>query len=217
MVEQGPSSDKTIFNLDGTDNLAPGSGRDANYGVPAMGSNGSNILVLKLDSDGKSISVVQGQFVDGVPTEITTDGEAASLRLDPFKKLYIFGSNEAEGAIDINDIASDIMATEQPGAQTTLTAPGDGTPVNVELYHLHTWQVVVAAINASVDIKINGSLDGTNYGNTAASATQFTANGTYFICVSDTAEKKFKYLRPEFDAEGGGTDATVTFTYMGGN
>jgi len=213
MVEQGPSSDKTIFNLDGTDNLAPGSGRDANYGVPAMGSNGTKILVLKLDSDGKSISVVQGQFVDGVPTEITTDGEAASLLINAFRELIIAGYNRAEGAIDINDIDPAIEDTLQPGAQTTLTAPGDGTPVNVETYHYHIWQVVVAAINTSVDVKINGSIDGTNYGNTAASATQYTANDTYFIELVG----KYKYLKPEFDAEAGGTDATITFTYMGGN
>jgi hypothetical protein len=211
-----PSVEKALFNLGGSDTLAEGSGREANYGIPAMGSDGTNIVVMKMDADGKSVSIIQGQFVDGVPTEITTDGETASLLINAFRELIIAGYNRSENALDINDIASAIIETLQPGAQTTLTAPGDGTPVGVEDYHYHTWQVVIAAIDATVDVRIAGSLDGTNYGNTAASDTQYTANGTYFIKVAENVGEKYKYLKPVFVAESG-SNVTVTFTYMGGN
>jgi hypothetical protein len=214
MVEQGPSLDKAIFNADGTDTLAPGAGRDANYGIPAMGSDGTNIIITKMDADGKSISIMQGQFVDGVPTEITTDGEAASLLINAFRELIIAGYNRAEGAIDINNIAPALLTRMKQTGLTQLTAPAQTTDkFNIELRGIFGFSFTVASIGTNIVVQLKGSIDRTNYGvlpldNTAVPSASITtnqmtitANGTYLIYSS--APVVDAYL--EFVSESGGT------------
>jgi hypothetical protein len=95
---------------------------------------------------------------------------------------------------------------------STLTAPGNGNTIQVAENDLFTTRdytliTVVASINTSVDVRLDGSIDGTNFAPIIAQ-TQYTANGNYVLSVTG---RPVKYIRPVFVAEAGGTAATVTF------
>jgi hypothetical protein len=93
----------------------------------------------------------------------------------------------------------------------TLTAPG--TTEDVEVYTInylstrnYTLIATVANINTKVVVRLDGSVDGTNFG--AMISNTITENGTYAYNVSGFPMKK---IRANFFYEEGGTSATVTF------
>jgi hypothetical protein len=93
----------------------------------------------------------------------------------------------------------------------TLTTPG--TTEAVEVYTInylstrnYTLIATVANINTSVVVRLDGSVDGTNFG--AMISNTVTENGTYAYNVSGFPMKQ---IRANFFHETGGTDATVTF------
>jgi hypothetical protein len=95
---------------------------------------------------------------------------------------------------------------------TALTAPGNGNTIQVAENNLfstsnYTLITIVASINTSVNVSLEGSIDGTSFAPIIAS-TQYTANGTYSLSVSG---RPVKFIRPVFVSEAGGTAATVTF------
>jgi len=89
----------------------------------------------------------------------------------------------------------------------TLTAPAAGGSIDVHVYAPSTYSLVttVASIATNVVVELQGSIDNTNW-TTIATAT-ITTNGT----SHQTGTGAFKYVRPNFISETGGTDATVTF------
>lgn len=95
---------------------------------------------------------------------------------------------------------------------TALTAPGNGATVQVAQNDLfstsnYTLITIVATIDTSVDVRLDGSIDGVNFAPIIAN-TQYTANGVFSLGVSG---KPVKFVRPVFVSEAGGTSATVTF------
>ena len=62
---------------------------------------------------------------------------------------------------------------------TQLTAVGNTEAITVKGNINHTFQVVVANKNTSVDYNVQGSLDGTNFFDLSSSDVQQTADGTY--------------------------------------
>jgi len=136
------------------------------------------------------------------------------LKKDPFHRVVSSSNDAAQGVDQVMDLTTLSGVPFTPAAQTTLTAPGNGTPVNVLGYHNITVQVVVVLNTCTnVVIKVEGSLDGTNYGNVEGSMppvnTTIEADGTYFLTIPNTM---FKYIRPVFVSEATDTDSTVTFT-----
>ncbi len=94
-----------------------------------------------------------------------------------------------------------------------LSAPGLGTTVEVGVNDLcsttaYTLIVTVATINTNVVVRLEGSIDGTNYAPIIADQT-ITANGTSVFSVGD---RPVKHIRPRFVSESGGTAAVVTFS-----
>jgi|TARA_R100001015_G_C4545235_1_gene108345 hypothetical protein len=94
-----------------------------------------------------------------------------------------------------------------------LTAPATGTALEVAVNNLfstknYTFMVTVASINTNVIVRLEGSLDGTNYATLLANRT-ISANGSTF---ENVVNKPFKWLRPVFVSEAGGTAATVTLS-----
>ena len=94
-----------------------------------------------------------------------------------------------------------------------LTAPGLGTTVEVGVNDLcsttaYTLIVTVVTINTNVVVRLEGSIDGTNYAPIIADQT-ITANGTSVFSVGD---RPVKHIRPRFVSESGGTAAVVTFS-----
>lgn len=93
-----------------------------------------------------------------------------------------------------------------------LTAPGNGNLVQVAENDLlsttdYTLITIVASIDTTVNVRLDGSIDGTNFAPIIAD-TQYNANGTFALSVSG---RPVKFVRPVFTAEAGGTAAVVTF------
>jgi len=100
-------------------------------------------------------------------------------------------------------------------AQTTfvqLTAPGNTVAVSGSAINKHVFQITLAAKNTSVDVNIEGSIDGTNWFKIKSSDIQYTANGTYYIEAHDL---QVTFIRFDFVSEVGGTAATLDVIYLG--
>ena len=97
--------------------------------------------------------------------------------------------------------------------ESTLAAPAAGTALQVAVNNLfsttdYTLIVTVASVNTNVIVRLEGSIDGTNYAPIIANQT-ITANGTTAYNVSG---RPVKWLRTNWVSEAGGTAATVTFS-----
>lgn len=93
-----------------------------------------------------------------------------------------------------------------------LTAPGSGNLLQVAVNDLfrtsdYTLIATVASINTNVIVRLDGSIDGTNFAPVIADQT-ISANGSFIYSVSG---RPVKWIRPSFVSESGGTAAVVTF------
>ena len=98
--------------------------------------------------------------------------------------------------------------------ESTLTAPGSGTALQVSQNNFfatkdYTLLVTVTDKNTNVIVRLDGSIDGTNYAPIIAEQT-ITANGSYSYSVSG---RPVKFIKPVFVSESGGDNsATVKFS-----
>ena len=94
-----------------------------------------------------------------------------------------------------------------------LTAPGAGSAIQTGLNVNHTFAAVVSSINTNVVLRIEGTLDGTNWFNLSDTNadTTITANGTYGFMATGMLYK----IRGNFVSESGGSAAIVEFSYLG--
>ena len=93
-----------------------------------------------------------------------------------------------------------------------LTAPGDGPSYAVDQPNRHApknigFYVTVVSVNTNVVVRLDGSIDGTNYAQLITDQT-ITGNGTQYYGLANTP---VKYVKPVFVSESGGTTAVVTF------
>jgi len=94
-----------------------------------------------------------------------------------------------------------------------LTAPGTTAEVaTYENNYFSTKDYVLIAtvtnINTSVVVRLDGSIDGTNYGPLISNT--ITRNGTYVYNITGSP---VKYVRGNFLSELGGTDAVVRLSF----
>ena len=97
--------------------------------------------------------------------------------------------------------------------ESTLTAPASGTVLQVSQNNFfatkdYTLIVTVANKNTNVIVRLDGSIDGTNYAPIIAEQT-ITVNGSYSYSVSG---RPVKFVKAVWVSEAGVTDATVTFS-----
>lgn len=95
----------------------------------------------------------------------------------------------------------------------SLTAPGTTTAVAVydnNYFSTSSYALVatVTNINTNVVVRLDGSIDGVNYGPLISNT--ITANGTYVYNITGCP---MKYIRGNFFNETGGTSAVVTLSY----
>jgi hypothetical protein len=95
---------------------------------------------------------------------------------------------------------------------TQLDAPGLGTLVEVAANDGfrttdYTLIAIVSNINTSVTVRLDGSIDGTNFAPIIADQV-ISANGPHVFSVGN---RPVKWVRPRFVSEAGGTAALVTF------
>lgn len=150
----------------------------------------------------------------GVPTAVS-DGDPVNLWVDEYGRQVIKGFNSSVGALDVNEVAP-ALTQRQQDSFTQLTAPGSTAAVNMETFHNLFVQIVVAAIDTNVVVRLEGSLDNSNWFNLndAGTDTTITANGTYQMHKDNFA---CKYFRFTFVSESGGTNATINVDYILGN
>ena len=160
------------------------------------------------------VNVIGAKAESTVPTEVA-DADAVAQWHDTLGRQILKGTNLGQECLDVNDVAPALLQT-QVITFTQLTAAGSTAVVNTEDYHNHTFSITLAAVDTSVDIRIEGSLDNSNWFNMddTGNDTQYTTNGTYLIHKPNF---KTKYVRFTFVSEVGGTAATLDVTYMGGN
>ena len=94
---------------------------------------------------------------------------------------------------------------------STLSAPGDGSALQVGQNNFfetkdYTLIAVVASIGTNVKVRLDGSIDGTNYAPIIAEQT-ILADGSHAYSVSG---RPVKWVKPVFTSENGGSP-TVTF------
>jgi hypothetical protein len=94
-----------------------------------------------------------------------------------------------------------------------LTVPGTTAAISVydnNYFSTSDYSLVVTVtnINTSVVVRLDGSIDGTNYGPLISNT--ITENGTYVYNIGDCP---MKFIRGNFLAETGGTSAVVTMSY----
>ena len=94
---------------------------------------------------------------------------------------------------------------------SALDAPGDGAALQVAQNNFfatktYTLIAIVASIGTNVKVRLDGSIDGTNYAPIISDKT-ITSDGTSIYTVSDTP---VKWIKPVFISESGGSP-TVTF------
>lgn len=93
-----------------------------------------------------------------------------------------------------------------------LTAPGSTSATTVTAYKNYTLQYKVASIDTNVVVRLEGSLDGTNWINLDSDGdTTITANGTYGFKLSNTPLAQIRFT---FVSEAGGTAATIDAVLM---
>jgi len=96
---------------------------------------------------------------------------------------------------------------------TQLTAPGNSNTINTAAYNNHTVVYKVASINTNVVVRLEGSVNGTDFANLdEVGDTTITANGTYGFKLSNSA---ITSMRLVFVSESGGTTATIDGSYYG--
>jgi len=161
-----------------------------------------------------SVIINGGKAETTVPTAVT-DGQAVWVWYDEYGRQVIAGYDLSSGSITVTPVAATPRATFV-SAQSALTAPGVGAAVDVSIYSMITWQIVIAAINTSVDVRIEGTSDGTSWFNMddAGVDTQYVANDTYSLRADS---RQVKQTRLRFVSEVGGAAVTVTGTVMAGN
>jgi len=104
-----------------------------------------------------------------------------------------------------------VMANNQIITLTQLIAPGLSSVVDVTAYKHHTVQYTIATINTSVDVNVQGSLDGNVFFDLESSDVTRTANGTFFLNYKNLPMARVKF---NFVAEVGGTTATIDVQVM---
>lgn len=152
-----------------------------------------------------------------VPVATPDGDDLSSIWFDEYGRQVHRSTNVAIGATDVSDVApAKMQILEWTWAQLTTAVPTYTAAVNVEVYDLLQLQIVVAAIDTSVDVQAQGSLDNASWYNLddAEVDTQYVANGTYQMHCDN---RKNKYVRFGAMAEVGGANVTLDVKGMAGN
>jgi hypothetical protein len=160
--------------------------------------------------------VVTGNIAETTVPTAVSDGQTVNRLVNEYGQAedaaYDFDNN-ADRVIDVAPAVSQKLG---PLTFTQLTAAGSTAATNIRNYKNLTWQIILANKDTSVDVRVEGSHDGTNWFNMddAGTDTQYTANGTYSLRASDRA---VEFTRFTFVSEVGGAAATLDASLMAGN
>jgi hypothetical protein len=136
--------------------------------------------------------------------------------VDTIGRLVLKGYITASDTLGVTDTSPAKQAKLGPLSFTQLTAAGSTAATNVRPYSNITFQILIATIDTSVTVRVEGSMDNTNWFNMndAGVDTTYTANGTYQLSKSNVA---VEYVRFTFVSEVGGANATIDVDLTAGN
>lgn len=150
----------------------------------------------------------------GVPAEVP-DGADVNVWLDTFGRAVGKSTDISTGTDQITD-AAPALSQRAIVIFDQLTAPGSTPSINMHVYNKVLFQIVVASIDNSVDVRVEGSLDNSNWFNLddAGTDVQYTGNGTFQIHKDNFS---CEYIRFTFVSEVGGTNVTLDVDMILGN
>ncbi len=192
-------------------------GAAINIGAGAVGTGTQRVTLASDDPLVATTGVVGAAVTKAVqvgvkaqttfPSAAVDNGDMVDPLHDEYGRQWLKGYDPGSNSLMFTDVAP-IQSSVTEITFTQLTAAGSTTAVNIQEKNSYTFQVVVAAINTSVTVRVEGSLDNTSWFNMADDATDTTyaANGTYQLSKSGV---KVKYVRFTFVSEVGGTAATI--------
>ena len=141
-----------------------------------------------------------------------SDGTPVRVWYNDYGQQVIYGANLSEGTHDVsvvNDALAQTIERISDPLLNAVTSTGASDAVDVSLYNKLTFHIVASSVTTGGTMKIQGSLDGSNYAE--INSTTVNANGTTEVTFSDV---KYKYVRANLTAR---TDGTYTVTMIGGN
>jgi hypothetical protein len=161
------------------------------------------------------VTVIGHVGITGVPTEVDS-GDAVNEWHDTLGRQVDKTTDLSQNATRVNDIAPAKTAKLGPLAQTTLTAPGSTPWVNISKYDTFNWDIVIAAIDTDVTVRVEQSPDKVVISNSddTETDTTYTTNGAKQLSKDGVS---VKYNRLTFVSENGGTAVTVQGTLTAGN
>lgn len=205
----------SVVGLAGAGNLGAGTQRVTiatdDYNLARL----SAAIAAHLAAGPANAILTAGVAVDGVPAEVAA-GVLASPWMDTFRRLVLFGSDLAQSALSVSEVAPAQMQVLVETDWVALTAPGQETPIiNIQDHENHTIAYIISFGGCTdVDLIAWGSLDGTNWFKLWEDNITSAEDNPDAITLSGV---KARYLKCEFKAENGDTDATVVFQLMSGN
>jgi len=209
---------------EGDVNLNKIAGNDVNVGAGAASTGTLRVIHATDDLMTTGMGIVDNpapdrRFVIGGVAETTfpaavADGDVVNHLLDEYGRQWLKGYDPGSGSLLITDIAP-IQSAVVEITFTQLTAAGSTVAVNIQERNCFLFQIVVAAIDTSVTVRVEGSNDNTSWANLDDGGvdTTYTANGTYQLSKDGV---KVKYVRFTFVSELGGTAVTLDVKLIAG-
>lgn len=172
---------------------------------------GTQRVTLATDDVNAAAIKAAAEKIDDIQDTLQAPGSAA-----PSKAVQVGGTDGTNTRALKTDATGNLLTAAAPLTNTfaQLTAPGASASFAVPGRNNHTVMVTVANINTNVVVRIEMSLDNTNWGNADASGldTTITVNGSTPFVLPDTP---MGYIRVNFVSESGGTAATIDAKYLG--
>lgn len=168
------------------------------------------------DSAAPASVLMQGQYAESTTPAAVADGDAVRPWYDLYGRLVQLATNLAQSTIDVTDAAPAQMQVLIETGWAALTAPGALTPtIDVRDYENHTiaYDIDIGGCT-DVDLIVWGSIDGTLW------FPLWEDNITSAETLEDAVQfsgVQVTYIRCEFEAEAGDTDATIVFQITSGN
>ncbi len=171
-----------------------------------------NLFIGTIDSAAPSVRTNIAHVAETTVPTAVADGDVVDLNVDEYGRQRAASYNYSLGSNDVNEVAPALLLTSEAIDLNAATATGAGTEVDATNYNKMTYHIIVSSIDTDVTVKIQSSLDGTNYAD--ISTNTIIANGTTEVVIEG---RKYKYLRANWTAETGGTAAVVTVRHIFGN
>lgn len=224
----GTTEDYTMLQVDATGNLKVAGAVTTSGTVTEANSAAIKTAVEKVATE---VSVGSGLKVNGAVTtsgtvteasgaDIKTATEKLAAEVSVGSGIKVNGAVTTSGTVTEANSGSIKTAVEvlsgyalKTDSPAQLTAAGSTTGFLCSGCSVHTMYALVAAINTSVTLRVEGSFDNSNWTNLNVDGldTLITGNGSYIFNYVGA----LKYIRGTFVSEVGGTDVTVDFDYLG--